>query len=59
MKRAEIVQTVINDWYEHLEMMTGREWQTIAHILAAKLEKQIEETEYYRKVANVSHTARH
>lgn len=58
MKRTEIIQTVINEWYEHLEMRPGAEWQTIAHILAAKLEKQIEETEYYKKVANVSYTAR-
>jgi hypothetical protein len=52
MSTDQILRDVINEWYEYIEMYPGDEWELIARSLAKRLEKQMGETEYYRRLAD-------
>ncbi len=50
--RDQILADVMCKWGEHLEMYPDGQWEVAAGILAAQLEKQIEETEYYKRLSH-------
>lgn len=58
MNKEQIILSAINEWEEHIEMNPGNEWSMVALVIAHKLEKQLEETEYYKRLANARVSAK-
>jgi len=51
MSKETIIESIMSEWEEYLEMDPDNKWELVAKIVASKLEKQYEETEYYKRIA--------
>lgn len=54
-----LIIDTINKWQEHLEMVPDQEWQMIAKLISHQLAKQLDETEYYKRLYHASISAKH
>jgi len=57
--KIDLIDATIAEWEEWLEMYPGDEWVILSHILAHKLQKQIDETTYYKRIADASFGTKH
>ncbi len=57
--REQIISAVMDKWAEYIEMYPGQEGELVSLILASELEKQIEETEYYKRLSHARVPTKH
>lgn len=51
--RDQILNGIIDYCEEYLEMYPNDQWYIIANVLVKKLQEQMAETEYYKRLADV------
>lgn len=57
--REQILDSVLDKWSEYIEMYPGQEGEFVSLILAAELQKQMEETEYYKRLSDARVPTKH
>jgi len=57
--REQILDSVIDKWSEYIEMYPGQEGEVVSLILASELRKQMEETEYYKRLSDARIPTKH
>ncbi len=57
--REQILDSVLDKWSEYIEMYPGQEGEVVSLILASELQKQIEETEYYKRLSDARIPTKH
>ncbi len=57
--REQILDSVLDKWSEYIEMYPGQEGEVVSLILASELQKQMEETEYYKRLSDARIPTKH
>lgn len=57
--REQILDSVLDKWSEYIEMYPGQEGELVSLILASELQKQMEETEYYKRLSHARIPTKH
>ena len=52
MDKDKIIDSTWERWQEYLEMYPGDEWALVAQAIAHRLQQQIEETEFYKRLSH-------
>jgi hypothetical protein len=55
----QLLLSYILEWEEYIEMYKGQEWEFIARGMVRKLEKALEETEYYKRLCHAGVSTKH